>query len=117
MSLNFPKRPRILSHTAHKYIGKNVAVTGQVISITAHANTLTLRMPDDENLIVLLPQGNSTRIEPNLLTEIGGRLVSKGQVEASYIRQYDVKGTASFSAEHYKEWLNFTEAFPNHYDP
>lgn len=110
-----PSRPRILSQIAHKYLGRPVSVIGEVTSITPHANTLTLRMADDESIIVLL-QKNSTTIEPNLLTEVCGKLVSKGQIESSYVRQWGPRESANFNKSLYVEAVHIYEAHRNHYD-
>lgn len=110
-----PSRPRINSSNAHKYLGRNVSVIGEITNITTHANTLTLRLPDDETLIVLL-QKNSTTIEPNLLTEVAGKLVSRGQIESSYVRQYTPKATAMFNKNLYVEASRVWDAFRHHYD-
>lgn len=78
-------------------------------NITPHANTLTLRLPDEENMIVLL-QKNSTTVEPNLLTEVTGRLVSKGQIESVWIKQYTSKETAKFNRTLYNEAMTILNA-------
>lgn len=112
---DLPSRPRIVSDIAHKYLGKNCSVIGEVTSITPHANTLTLRLPDDQSLIVLL-QKNSTTIEPHLLTEVAGKLVSKGQIEASYVRQWGPKESASFNKALYVDAVHIYDAHRHHYD-
>lgn len=94
--------PRIVSAQTPKYINKLVTIIGEVVSITPHANTLTLRMPDDENMIVLL-QNNATTVEPTLLTEVSGRLVSRGQMEATWVKQFTAKETAMFNKALYVE--------------
>lgn len=108
-------RPRIISSNAHKYLGRNVSVIGEITNITPHANTLTLRLPDDETLIVLL-QRNSTTIEPNLLTEVSGKLVSRGQIESTYVRQYTQKQSAIFNKNLYVEAAHIYDAHRHHYD-
>lgn len=112
---NSGSRPRIIGSIAHKFIGKNVTVIGEVISITPHANTVTLRMPDDENIYVLL-QRNSSTIEPNLLTEVSGKLVSRGSIEAFNVKQWNAKETASFNRGLYVEAALIYDAFRLHYD-
>lgn len=114
---SLPSRPRIVAGLAHKYIGKNVTVIGEVISITPtpNVNTLTLRLPDDENIIVLL-QKNSTLIEPNMLTEVSGKLVSRGQIESTWIKQYTQKEAAIFNRSLYVEAAHIWDAHRTHYD-
>lgn len=108
-------RPRIIGSIANRYLGKNVSIVGEVISITPHANTVTLRMPDDENIVVLL-QKNSSTIEPNLLTEVAGKLVSRGQIEATQIKQWSHKESALFNKNNYAEAVNIFEAYRLRYD-
>jgi len=108
-------RHRIIAANAHKYVGRNVAIIGEVISITPHANTFTVRLPDDETMIVLL-QRNSTTIEPNLLTEVTGKLVSRGQIESERIKQFDQKMTAAFNKSLYTEAASIFDAYRSHYD-
>lgn len=115
MSANFGTRPRILSSNAHKYLGRNVTIIGEVISINPTAATLTLRMPDEESIIVLLSK-NATTVEPNLLTEVSGKLVSKGQVESSHIKQWSPKATSIFNKTLYREAVNFYDAHMQHFD-
>lgn len=110
-----PRRPRILNSNAHKFVGKNVTVVGEVTNITPHANTITLRLPDDESIIVLL-QANSTTIEPNVLTEVSGKLVSRGQVESMSIKQWSAKATAKFKKDLYNETMLIKDAYDNHFD-
>lgn len=108
-------RPRIISSNAHKYLGRNVSVIGEITTITPHANTVTLRMPDDETIIVLL-QRNSTTIEPDRLTEVSGKLVSRGQIESAYVRQYTHKQAALFNKSLYVEAALIYDAHRHHYD-
>lgn len=110
-----PSRPRITSATANKYIGRNVTVIGEVQLITPHANTITLRLPDDETIIILL-QKNSTTIEPNLLTEVSGKLVSRGQIESTFIKQFSQKETTTFNRKLYNDAAFIFEAQRSHYD-
>lgn len=112
----FPAKPspRIISSQTPKYIGKLVTVLGEVTSITPHANTLTLKMPDDENIIVLL-QKNSTTIEPHLLTEVSGKLVSRGQIESVWIKQYSPKETAKFNKAAFNEAIQVQDAYLDQY--
>lgn len=114
-SNNSLARPRIIGSVAHKFIGRNVTVVGEVVSITPHANTVTLRMPDDENIYVLL-QRNSNTIEPNLLTEVSGKLVSRGSIEAFQVKQWTAKETAAFNRVLYTEAVLMYDAFRLHYD-
>lgn len=111
------RHDRIISSNAHKYLGRNVTVVGEVTTITPHANTVTLRMPDDETIIVLLQKNSTSTIEPNLLTEVAGKLVSRGQIEASHIRQYNLKETSIFNRSLYAEACLFYDAHKSHYDP
>ena len=104
-----------MASNAHKFIGKNVCIIGEVTKITPHANTLTMRLPDDESIIVLL-QKNSTTIEPNLLTEVAGKLVSRGQIEAMSINQWSAKATSMFKKDLYIETVQILDAHMNHYD-
>jgi len=106
--------PRILSSQTPKYINKNVTVIGEVTNLTPHANTLTLRMPDEENMIVLL-QNNSTTIEPTLLTEVSGRLVSRGQIESTWIKQFSPKETSKFNKSLYIEAMQIHDAYLDRY--
>lgn len=110
-----PRRPRILNSNAHKFVGKNVTVIGEVTNITPHANTITLRLPDDESIIVLL-QRNSTTIEPGVLTEVCGKLVSRGQIEAMSINQWSQKATALFKKDLYNEAMLIKDAYDIHFD-
>lgn len=110
-----PNRPRILSQNAHQFVNQKVSVIGEVISIVPHANTLTLRMPDDENMIVLL-QKNTTTIEPNLLTEVWGTLVSRGQIDATWVKQFNLKETAQFNKNLYVETAQVLNAHREHYN-
>lgn len=112
---SLPSRPRIIAGNAPKYIGRKVTAIGEVTNITPHANTLTLRLPDDENMIVLL-QKNSTTIEPHRLTEVSGKLVSRGQIEASFVKQFDQKETAIFNRGQYVEAAHVWDAQMSHYD-
>lgn len=112
---NSCSRPRIIGSIASRFIGKNVTIIGEVISITPHANTVTLRMPDDENIYVLL-QRNSTTIEPNLLTEVTGKLVSRGQIEAFQTKQWTAKETAIFNKSLYADAALAYEAHRLLYD-
>lgn len=107
--------PRIVGSIAHRFIGKNVSIIGEVISITPHANTVTLRMPDDENVYVLL-QKNSTTIEPNLLTEVHGKMVSRGSIEATRVKQWTAKETAIFNKSLQVEAALVYDAQRLHYD-
>lgn len=109
-------RPRIIGANASKYIGKDVIVVGEAISINLKATTMTLRLPDDETIIVLL-QKNTTTIEPNLLTEVHGRLVSRGNIEAAAVIQHSVKDTADFNKKLYCEFSHISDAFHNYYEP
>lgn len=115
-TIAFPAKPtpRITSSQTPKNIGKLVTVIGEATSITPHANTLTLKMADDENIIVLL-QRNSTTVEPNLLTEVSGKLVSRGQIESVWVKQYSPKETAKFNRSTFVEAMKFQEAYLDHY--
>ena len=106
--------PRILSSQTPKYLGKNVTVIGEVTNITPHANTLTLRMPDEENIIVLL-SNNSTTVEPALLTEVTGKLVSRGQIESAWIKQFSSQESAKFNRSLYIDAMKVHDAFLDHY--
>lgn len=112
----FPTKPSPRVDTAQtpKYMDKLVTVIGEVSNITPHANTLTLRLPDDENMIVLL-QKNSTTVEPNLLTEVSGRLVSRGQIEAVWIKQFSSQETAKFNKSLFNEAMQVHDAYLEHY--
>lgn len=114
--MSFPAKPspRIITSQTPKYLGKLVTVVGEVSSITPHANTLTLRLPDDENMIVLL-QKNCTTVEPNLLTEVSGRLVSRGQIEAVWLKQFTSKETAKFNRALFIEAIQVHDAYLEHY--
>lgn len=105
---------RIISSQTPKYTNKLVTVIGEVTSITPNANTLTLKMPDDENMIVLL-QKNSTTIEPHLLTEVSGKLVSRGQIESQWIKQYTPKQTAQFNKSLYNEACQIWDAYLDYF--
>jgi hypothetical protein len=82
--------------------------------MTPHANTLTLRLPDDENMIVLLPK-NPTTVDLNLLTEVSGRLVSRGQIEAVWVKQYSPKETAKFNKTLFNEAMQIQDAYLEHF--
>lgn len=110
-----PSRPRIVGATAHRYVGKNVTAIGEAISISPQANTLTLRLPDDENVIVLL-QKDSQKCEPHLLTEVSGKLVCRGQLEAFWVKQFDQRESAIFNRSLYVEGAHVWNAHLNHYD-
>lgn len=112
---NLPTRTRIVASNAHKYIGRNVAVIGEVTNLTPHANTMSLRLPDDENCIVLL-QKNATTIEPNRLTEVAGKLVSRGQIEATWVNQFSAQETATFNKSLYAEAALVWDAQQQHCD-
>lgn len=107
--------PRIIGKNAHRYIGKNVSIIGEVISITTNANTVTMRLSDDENIYVLL-QKNSTTVEPNLLTEVYGKMVSRGSIEAVKIKQWTAKETAMFNRSLQAEACDIYEAHRLQYD-
>ena len=116
MTSTFPQKPspRIIMSQTPKYIGKLVTVIGEVTNITPHANTLTLVMPDDEKMIVLM-QGNSTVINPNVLTEVTGKLVSRGQIESVWIKQFTPKETARFNRSSYVEAMQVQDAYLEHF--
>lgn len=105
---------RIIGENANLYIGKTVCVIGEVISMNTAVNTLTLRLPDDQQIIVLLKR-NSTLIEPNRLTEVGGKLVSRGQIEATSVKQFDTKQSALFNKELYIAMSHIFHAHNSHY--
>lgn len=111
-----PSRPRIIASMAHKYIGKQVSVIGELTSINTNVNTLTLRLPDDETMIVLMSPRNPTHVEPYLLTEVAGKLVSRGQIEASLIKQWNAKETGIFNKSNYVETIKILEGLRNEYD-
>lgn len=111
-----PSRPRVIGSQAVSYIGQNITVIGEAISVVPHANTLTIKMPESDNMIVLLDKRNSTTIDLNLLTEVTGKLVSRGQIEASFIKQFDAKETAKFNKSLYIEAAKIYAAHREHYD-
>lgn len=113
---NLPSRPRIISSNAHKFVGRNVTVIGEVTSMTPHANTITIRLPDDGNIVVLLQKNNTTKIEPNLLTEVSGKLCSIGQLDAQWLKQFSPKQTKMFDNQLYKEAALIFDAHRNLYD-
>lgn len=115
-SKTLPPRPRIISSMAHKYIGKQVSVIGELTSVNTNVNTLTLRLPDDETMIVLLPARHQNPVEPHLLTEVAGKLVSRGQIEASLIKQFSAKETSMFNKANYVETIKTLEGFRAEYD-
>lgn len=110
-----PARPRIIGSQAVSYVGQNVTVVGEALSVVPHADTLTIKMPESDNMIVLL-QKNSTTIDLNLLTEVSGKLVSRAQIEASSIKQYNAKETAKFNRSLYIEAAKVYAAHRSHYD-
>lgn len=101
---------------AHKYIGKQVSVIGELTSINTSVNTLTLRLPDDETMIVLLPAKQTNHVEPHLLTEVAGKLVSRGQIDANLIKQYSAKETSIFNKSNYVDAVKTIEGFRHEYD-
>lgn len=115
--MSFPSKPspRIITSQTPKYIGKLVTVIGEVTNIIPHANTLTLRLPDDENMIVLLQKNNSTLVELHQLTEVSGRLVSRGQIEALWLKQYSPKETAKFNKTIFNEAMQIQDAYLDHF--
>lgn len=113
----FTTRPRVIGSNSAKYLNKEVTIIGEVTSITRQANTLQIRQPDDETMIVLLSrQSLDQNIELNLLTEVTGRLVSRGQLDASWVKQYDAKQTAVFNKQLYIDAANIMDAHRRQYD-
>lgn len=112
---SLPSRPRIIGATAHKYIGRNVAVIGEVTLISTAANSITLRLPDDETMIVLLQRGSSIPVN-HLLTEVSGKLVARGTIEATWIKQFDQKQTSIFNHSQYLEAAKIWDAYYSYYD-
>lgn len=108
-------RPRIIGANARKHIGKDVIVVGEAISLNMTAKTVTLRLPDNETIIVLL-QNNSSTIENHLLTEVHGRLVSQGNIEATAVIQHSSENTRLFNTKLYCEMSHLMDAFPNYYE-
>lgn len=106
---------RIIGANASDYIGKYVCIIGEVISMNTSAKTLTLRLPDDEQIIVLLSK-NTTLVEPNRLTEVAGKLVSSGQIEAASLKQFDQKQTALFNKDLYIQMSHVAHAHKNYYE-
>lgn len=113
---DFPSRPRVVSGNLHKYVSRYVTIIGEVVAVTPAAGTISINMPDSTRMIVLLPKNNATTVENNLLTEVYGTLVSKGQVEAMWIKQYTQKETAMFNKSLYQEAGDFLEAHRSYYD-
>lgn len=107
-------RPRIIGENSKKYVGRDVIVLGEAISINMKANTINLRMPDDETIIVLL-QHNTTTIEPNLLTEVHGKLISRGNIEAVAVIQFAPQDATTFNKKLYCEMSQVMDAFPDYY--
>lgn len=115
--MSFPSKPtpRIITSQTPKFINKLVTVVGEVTQITPHAGTLTLRLTDDENMIVLLQKNNATVVDMHLLTEVSGRLVSKGQIEADWVKQYSSKDTAKFNKTLFNEAMQVQDAYLEHF--
>lgn len=112
-----PTRPRIIGSNSVRYLNKNVTIVGEVTSITAQANTLQIRQLDDETMIVLLPrQGLGRPVELNLLTEVTGKLVSRGQLDATGLIQFDAEQTALFNKQLYIDSALLMDAHRRHYD-
>lgn len=111
-----PTRPRILGSQAVSYVGQNVTVIGEALSVVPHANTLTIKMPEADNMIVLLDKKNSTTIDLNLLTEVSGKLVSRAQIDANFIKQFDARETSKFNKTLYIEAAKIFAAHRDHYD-
>ncbi|KAG9511367.1 Arf-GAP with coiled-coil, ANK repeat and PH domain-containing protein 1, partial [Fragariocoptes setiger] len=101
-------RPRVLAEYYHKFQNQEVVVIGDVVSITTNANTMTLRTPDDDTMIVLLSSGNSQLLEPSRLTEVTGKLLSRGQIEANSLRQFAPEMAHKFDREAYKAMTDGT---------
>ena len=99
---SLPFRPRVTVSTIPKYIDKHVTILGEVTKITLNAKTVTIRLTDEDNIIVLLDK-NSTTIEPNLLTEVSGKLVSRGQIEATSVKQFNAIATKNFNRKLYAD--------------
>lgn len=114
-TVNLTSRPKIVGSQTGKFVGQQVTVVGEVLSITPHANTLCMRLADEENIIVLL-QKNSTTIEQNLLTQVSGKLVSRGQIECTHIKQFDSKATLVFNKSLFVEAAQVYDAHRRFYD-
>lgn len=111
--ISYPYRARIIGSNAAKYITKPVVVVGEVISMVPAANSITIKTSDDTNIIVLL-QKNSSPVELNLLTEVSGKLISLGQMEATHVKQWSAKATALFNHSLYVSAVETFDGFHNY---
>lgn len=107
-------KPRVITSNLSKYVNRNVVLIGEVISMNKSAKTITIQLPDD-NRIIVFPQGNFDNIELNLLTEVAGKLVSPGQIEAVSINQWSAKATSVFNKALYLEAALVWDAHQQHY--